>query len=98
MPYGLLRACLVMMPRLRAEESMAAVRIAQIAGGQFEKGSDGARAAGETLDEWSAAAAGEVEVRREKPTSSTDARRKTRTLLGDIGVKIIEKKETTDGN
>lgn len=75
---------------------MNAVRVAQIAGGQFEKGSDGARAAEETLDEWSAAASGEV--RRERPDTSADDRRKTRALLGDIGVKIVEKKETPDGD
>ena len=77
---------------------MAAVRVAQIAGGQFEKNSDGARAAGETLDEWSAVAAAGEAVKHGKPASSTNDRRKTRTLLGGLGVKIIEKKETTDGN
>ena len=97
MPYGLVKACLVMMPRLQAEEALASVRIAQIAGGQFEKGSDGARSAEKTLDEWSTVAAGETRAKSSEK-QGVDARRKTRTLLGGLGVKIIGKKETADGD
>ncbi len=98
MPYGLVNACLVMMPRLQAEEALHAVTIAQIAGGQFEKGSDGARSAEKTLDEWVAFAAGESKTESGEKRSSVDARRKTRTMLGSLGVKIIGKKEGTDDN
>ena len=84
-----------MMPRIQAEEALRTVRIGQIAGGQFEPNSKGAKAAEETLEEWSAVSEGrDISTSRKKRT--TDERRKTRSMLFDIGVKEV-KKETPDG-
>lgn len=86
----------MMLPVLRAEEALQSVRIAQVAGGQFEKGSQGARAAEGTLDEWAAATEGR-DVGKTRKVKAEDERAKTRSMLFDIGVKEV-KKETSDGN
>ncbi len=93
-----------MMPRLRAEEALQAVRIVQVSGGQFEANSEGQREAMKTLSDWELVAnGGEVApspsaVKRET-VEQKDERRKTRSLLGQMGVKIVQhkpKEETDD--
>ena len=86
---------MTMMPRLRAERNLEAVRILQVGGGQFEKGSEGMRGAEATLDEWSEAAVGDSSV-KESPQQVKEQRQAARQALGDIGVKIIQKERSDD--
>ncbi len=94
---------MVMLPRLRAERNLEAVRVAQVAGGQFAENSDGQRSAMATLDEWATVAdGGDVAApvkEKQKTAEQRDERRKTFALLGSLGVKVVQHKpkEKTDG-
>ncbi len=86
---------MVMLPRIQAERNLEAVRVAQVAGGQFEKGSKGEGAAQQTLEDWEAVVDGR-DTKVDQKKRSKDERRKTRIMLFDIGVKKVTK-ETPDG-
>lgn len=87
---------MIMMPRLRAEESLEAVRIAQVAGGQYAENSDGARDAEKTFDDWIAQAAGDLSPKA-SDQQKVDQKVAARTALGGAGVTLITK-ETEDDN
>ncbi len=81
-----------MMPRLQATEALRAVRVAQVAGGQFAPDGDGAQAAMETLEGWAdEAAGGKAKQQVEETTQQKDERRQARALLGGMGVKVIKR-------
>lgn len=79
-----------MMPRLQAEEALRAVRILQLSGGQFTEGSEGAREAMQTLKEWEEMAEQGTSKPLEKTDDKKEQRRKAQSLLGTLGVKIIQ--------